>query len=851
MKQHIERLYLNKLRKNTYKILWALAFLIPALVLLVLFAMKGIFPFGEESFLFGDLYHQYLPFCTELVRKLKSGSGLDYTWTVGLGENFYAMYAYYLASPWHLLALLVPESYLCEFLTYLVVVKTGLMGFTAFYYFQKKCGAREAGALLFSCFYALSGYMAAYSWNIMWLDCMILLPLILYGVERLVQTGRWRYYALALGCSIFTNYYISLMICIYLVLYFGLLLWQEYGTYLGSVKKLFGRIARFVGASLLGAALAAGMLIPAISALVGNSGMELAVPEKVEFYFSVLDALARHCVGVATELKWNHWPNLYGGVMVFLLVPLYVMNEKRLLRYRFGKMALAGFLLLSFCTNVLDAFWHGWNEPNSLPARQAFLYIFLILTMSYEAYRTLEETGKKSLMYAYLGAACFLLLCHRFLHNSYFGGGVQMGSLLLVTVYAVLFYGKIRAKSFWGKGIILGLLLVVGIGESGYNMYRTGINTTNRAAYYENQEDYEALLEKAEALEAGNFYRVEQFTRDTKNQGALLGYRGASGFTSTVEQRVAALYDLWGMYNNEVFYSYDGGTPFTAALLNVKYIFGESGNYANSLYTPKERSGKVTLYECNDTLPFGYVAPVGFDVTDWPKYNGLGVQNVMVEKLGVAGELFHEVTLETETPLENGLKLTVPGDGIYYALLNEEDTKKIAAYGCKIPVIPFQNLKRGSVLYLGELKAGAEITLENGDREDLMPGFDVDLYCLDEQVLDEALAMLSKQAVDEVSFDGDSLSANVTLNEAGRAIFSIPVDEGWKVKVNGEVYEPSTFGGALMAFDLEPGSYCIEMEYDAPGRLWGVILSVVAVAVLVGGVRWSEYMSHRRHAFAM
>lgn len=813
------KLQMETLRKNSYKMVCALAFVIPALVLFVLFILKGIYPFGEESFLFGDLYHQYLPFCTEMVRKLRSGSGLHYTWTVGLGENFLAMYAYYLSSPLHLLAVFVPEGYLGEFLTYLVVVKTGLMGLTAFYYFQKQIEGRDSGALLFSCFYALSGYMAAYSWNIMWLDCLILLPLVLYGVEKLVRTGCIWSYVLALGGSIFTNYYISMMICMYLVLYFGLLLWQEYGAHIGSVKKLFDRFLRFAGASLLGAILAAGVLIPAIWGLMGNGGEQFTMPEKTEFFFSVLDALARHCVGVTTELKWNHWPNLYCGVMVFLLVPLYVMNKKRPLRERFGKMALAGFLLLSFCVNVPDSIWHGLNEPNSLPARQAFLYIFLILTIAYQAYRTLEETGRDALVYAYLGAAVFLLVCHRFLHNAYFNGDVQMVSLLLVTVYAVLFYKQMTAKSAWGKRMVLGLLIVLATCESAYNMYRTGINTTNRDAYYAGQDDYKVLLQTTDLEEGNGFYRVERFNGSTRNDGALTGYRTASGFTSTVNRKVAALYDLWGMYNNDVFYHFNGSTPFTAALLNVKYMFGESGNYANSLYTPKEKSGEVTLYECEYTLPFGYVAPVGFDVTSWPKYNGLGVQNVMVENLGVAGELFREITLQEDggnlVLKEDGMEITAPEDGIYYALLGDADTKKIAAYGCKIPAIPFQNLKRGSVLYLGELNAGTKVTLENGDREDLTPDFDVDLYCLDEKVLKEAISVLSKQAVDNVSFSDDFLSAEVTLDEAGRVIFSVPVDRGWKVKVNGERCEPATFGGALMAFDLEAGTYRIEMEYSA------------------------------------
>ena len=61
--------------------------------------------------------------------------------------------------------------------------------------------------------------VAAYSWNIMWLDCIFLLPLILYGLEQLVQEKKGLFYCVTLGLSILSNYYISIMICIFMVMY--------------------------------------------------------------------------------------------------------------------------------------------------------------------------------------------------------------------------------------------------------------------------------------------------------------------------------------------------------------------------------------------------------------------------------------------------------------------------------------------------------------------------------------------------------------------------------------------------------------------------------------------------------
>ena len=82
-----------KMWKKTDKDFLA-AFLIPTLLMLVLFIIQGIYPFGSRSFLYMDMYHQYMPFFSEFVEKIKAGEGLAYSWNVGIGSNFLALYVY-------------------------------------------------------------------------------------------------------------------------------------------------------------------------------------------------------------------------------------------------------------------------------------------------------------------------------------------------------------------------------------------------------------------------------------------------------------------------------------------------------------------------------------------------------------------------------------------------------------------------------------------------------------------------------------------------------------------------------------------------------------------------------------
>ena len=108
----------------------AFAFGIPFVVSIIICASMGIYPFGENCILHVDMYHQYCPFFTEFMNKLKAGDSLLYSWSIGLGADFVSLYAYYLASPLNWLIVLCPKGYVIEFMTLLVLLKIALCGIT-------------------------------------------------------------------------------------------------------------------------------------------------------------------------------------------------------------------------------------------------------------------------------------------------------------------------------------------------------------------------------------------------------------------------------------------------------------------------------------------------------------------------------------------------------------------------------------------------------------------------------------------------------------------------------------------------------------------------------------------------
>lgn len=308
------RAFAKKL-KNIY----FLSFAIPVLLMLGIFIARGIFPFGSNSFMYSDMYHQYIPFLTEFWRKLHSGESLAFSWYTGLGSNFVAVYAYYLASPFNWLVFFCPQNFLIEFMTYQIVLKIGLCGLTFSYYLSRRFATKDLRIVWFSVLYAMSGYIAAYNWNHMWMDCIFLAPLIILGLEELVVKGKCRLYCVTLAASIFTNYYLSILICIFLVLYFVMQLFTN-GL---SLKEKGRALLQFAVSSLLAGSVAGVLLIPVMNAMSVTAFHDISFPKKTEFYFNLLEVLARHASMLQTERGLEHWPNLYCGALVFVLVPIY------------------------------------------------------------------------------------------------------------------------------------------------------------------------------------------------------------------------------------------------------------------------------------------------------------------------------------------------------------------------------------------------------------------------------------------------------------------------------------------------------------------------------------------------
>ena len=810
------------------------AFGLPFFICVIICIGNGVYPFGDNCILHIDMYHQYCPFFTEFLNKLQSGGSLQYSWNLGLGSDFVSLYAYYLASPLNFLILLCPKSHVIEFMTLLIILKISASGLTFFLYIRHhyklvgKDGRMHKNqvipAIVFSTAYALSGFVAAYSWDIMWMDCIALFPLIMIGLERLVQEKKAGLYYITLALCIFCNYYISIMICIFLVFAFVLLFFSQ-------KKGKGGAVLRFGWYSLLAGASSAILLLPEIAVLSVSGSAEGGFPKTAEFYFNILAELGRGAAVTSVYTGNDHWPNLYAGAFSLFLVWIYVLNRRISWKEKVPRIAMLAFFLVSFAENQLDYIWHGMHFPQALPGIQSTSGSFVLLSMGFAAVRKRKGTKIWHIAVAAIVSMMLLLLSGWYGDETVTEPVSLVITALFICVYAVTFVlTKITGKK---KRLAFAQFAVfVAVAELAINMAATGFGTTSRVAYTEKQTDYENLLKtaKEDNEETGSgFYRVEDTERKTKNDDSLYGYASATIFSSLMNLDVSHLFQSLFMEGGKNFYCYNGATPLSSSLFSVKYMLSDSALEESPYRTLIGGSGSSFLYRNNYSLPLGFVMDEQA-IANWTSSTAdrMASLNSLTSALGAEGQMLYPATCVADANAGD-TTIDIAEDGYYYADYVSCTSDTLTVNRSDGWTKQYSKTSHRYLIELGECKAGDEIHILNSNMESI----EFQVYQLNEKVVQQAFDTLNAQTMQLTDMTDRKIEGKIQVQNAGRLILSVPADEGWTLYVDGKETEIEPLADALVGVHLEKGSYTIKLCYTTPGLKVGAGISLGAVILFL------------------
>ena len=845
--------YIWQFLKDKY--VYTLTFTISLIMVIGAWYIGEIGPFGGRCLVVVDGVHQYLPFFAEYQDKLKHLETLQYTMDVGLGNNFLSLWSYYLSSPFNLIILLCSKKHLPMALNLIISMKL-MLGALCFAYFLMHAGRKpkkNPAIIVFSLFYAFSSFVIGYYWNLMWLDSIFVFPLIILGMERMFTKKDSRMYILALFYSFICNYYISFMICLFLVLWF-------FTFHFKSMKDFFLKGVRFAAASLITAMMAAVVLLPAYKGIMTTASADFGLPEW-EFYGSFADTLRSHlfCSEVMTNQVTDAGTNLYCGIFTVLMAFMFFFMKE----IRPGKKIAYGLLLvlmvISFNNQLLNYIWHGFHNQYGIPNRFAFLYIFLLILMAYEVYLTRKNAKFSMAVAAYLVSILFVIFCHYNAKITY-DGKVYLLTGGLLTLYLVLFmlYKELPKKKIIVEYAIT-FIVVLEMAINGFFAFGQ-VGSSEPEYYYGDTEIFETLRDRVEETD-NTLCRSDILEPLFVDEATWYNLKSVGIFGSTVRGELVSMMGDLGFYTGANEYLYYGATPFTNALFGVKYVYTRDGDYVNVAMDEYDHEDHITVHKNNYVLPIAYMVDNTAFTFDTGNNGPFTVQNELSGALTGIEPIFTTIyddlqlqvygtNIEVEKrddynadykKANNSARVdfvyTIPRDMDLYISCRGANVHKIALLidGNEVAFDRYQ----GQTFHVGKMTAGqmVDIQFNLNDGDDLSG----DLYCypmeFQETEFITAYNKLLNQSMDVTKYSDARIEGNISVHTDGIFMTSIPYDEGWTLYANGEKMDTYALIEGLLGTDLPAGEYKIKMIYHCPGLRIGFLLTLAGAACFVAMIK--------------
>ncbi|MBQ8086627.1 MAG: YfhO family protein [Lachnospiraceae bacterium] len=836
---------------------YVIIFLIAFAMMVGAWVIGEVGPFGGKCLVVVDGVHQYLPFFSEYQEKLKHLSDIQYTFDVGMGNNFISLWSYYLSSPINLIVILFAKSHLPMALNIIISTKIIIASLTFAYFLIHRGKEKEVtlGVIPFSLLYAFSSYVVGYYWNLMWLDCIFIFPIIILGMDKMMKKSDSRMYVLALLYAFICNYYISFMICMFLVLWFF--------TYrFKSFSDFFFKGLRFAVASLITAAMSAVVLLPAYKGIMTTASAEFELPEW-EFYGTFADTLRSHlfCSEVLTNQIGDAGTNLYCGIITVLFAVIFLMmpgiSRERKVKY----LLLLALLVVSFNNVKLNYIWHGFHNQYGIPNRFAFLYVFVLILMAYEVYRKMDIIKPFMILIAYTVSMLFVIFCYYHAETVYETRTyILTAALLSLYLVLIILYCKLKYKE-----LFMYIIIFVAVFEMAANgLFGFSQDGSSEPDYYYGDTKAVMALKDRNEERKNDFSRADVLLPRFVDEATWYNLRSVGIFGSTVRGEMVDVMGDLGYYTGANEYLYYGATPVTNALFGVRHVYTRENDYINTdshmFVKDSEPSGqgKVTLYENPYTLPIGYM--VNDEILDFETLdNGpFTVQNELCGALTGVEPIFvsifddmnvnaygtnMDITLvdDNNATYKNAnesargdMIYTVPEDMDLYMSCRGSNVHKIALLidGKERAYDRYQ----GQIFHIGKMKAGQKVDIQfelNDDEEELSG----DLYCYPMKYLGDQFSAFYNSLLGR-GMQVDSVSDTKITGKIyadGDDIFmtSIPYDDGWKIICDGKEVETYILLEAFLGADIPEGEHDIEIIYNSPGMREGMIITLVGIVLFL------------------
>ena len=623
----------------------ALSFIIPFAILIILFTTNGFAmnSYKGNTVMMIDMQSQYIAYMKDFKHILINRESLIYTTEKAFGGDYLSIFTYYLGSPFNLFVIFFKDEAIPLFFLWSSLIKMCFASVN-FYLLTRFTSKFTYQKIIFAIGYGLISYSFIYLSNFMWLDGVMILPLVVLGLHFLKEKKHYWLYPLALAYSLMTSWYIGFMTCVFMVLYFFYLFIAKFDRENGEFYKF---IIRFTVFSLVGGFLASSYWLTAFLHLSGTKGF-MELPKNKFFSLSMLISgfLENNYANNRLITQYNSYISMFVGVVPLVFAITFFFNKEFKLKDRLAMLGVLLIYLIFSLDSVTTALLHGGKEPTWFPGRYSFIIGFLVCLA---ASRSLDEAHKLHPLYYFaplvIGVGGYLIVNYTTHSERLEKYPVSAPSAIMffITILFGVIISIIYRYNFQkldGEKVrkyipyALPLLLVVQI----FSLYRGGDNVlkVNKESnsyqdysVYSEDVKYSRIIDAVKEYEKENdndkFYRMETtFNRpgnynQINNNPFFYSYSGVSTFSSSGKKDVESYLSKIGFHYNGFFTKYDGGSTYAInSLLGIKYLVEDkeaSSNIHpyfleyNTFHKIEPKDGENAIYYQNpDALSLGFLS---------------------------------------------------------------------------------------------------------------------------------------------------------------------------------------------------------------------------------------------------
>ena len=831
--------------KLFFKTYWTyfVSLIIPLLIMTGVYLSQGIYWNSETSPLLGDGFHQYVIFDVTLRNILHGNGSLFYTFTSGLGLNFYALSSYYLGSFLSPLVYFFNLSNMPDAVYLTTLLKFGLIGLSTYFSLNKLFQSiPKALKLALSTSYALMSFSVSQLEIKTWLDVFILIPLVITGLHILITQKKRLLYFTSLSILFIQNYYFGYMTVLFLIFWYLCQISWDFKTRKSSFLD-------FIVTSFLAGMASLIMTLPTLFDLQTH-GEKLTEVTKFQTESSwYLDLFAKQFIGSFDTTKYGAIPMIFVGLLPFILTILFFTLKSIKFHVKLIYAIFFAFLIASFYIEALDLFWQGMHTPNMFLHRYAWIFSTLLIYTAAEVLNRLREIKIWNFLISlFLVVTGFLATIYLKSHYSFLTNLNILLTLEFLIVYSLLLLAVI--KKFISVNlfaILISLFIMVEISLNASSQM-DGIakewGFASRSAY---NRDIPAM-ESFSTYIGNQFTRTEKLETQTGNDSMKFNYNGISQFSSVRNRSASSTLDKLGFKSS--------GTN-----LNLRYsnnsiladsLFGIQYNISNN---PIDKYGfqdvyqkdNLTLYENQFSLPIAFASQSVYNDVKFNEHTLDNQASFLNQLANVDFDYFSPIPYEKTENTDNLISVTSSSNedaAIQYQIEVPENSQVYLSFTNlhfsndkqkKVDILvngkkkTFTTDNAFSFFNLGYAKEKKTFNIHVSFPGNSQVSFESPtFYRLDTQTLTEAIQKIKEQPV-TVSTSKNKVFARYDVKQDTSIFFTIPYDKGWSAYQDGKKIEIKQAQTGFMKVDVPKGKGTITLSFIPNGFITGAICSFTSL----------------------